>query len=147
MGGRLVIYRQDDKGNTTQLNGGFFSAVLDKHKRNWLPCEGEAMGIRLVLNHFQNQIRESSQITTHYTDSQPCVLSWKRMRKGAFSTSSRINTFLTGLSVLPVELLHKPGREMFTSDYASRHPPTCDNQRCQICQFTKEWQEIGDNAL
>ena len=119
---------------------------MDRHKQNWLPCEGEAAGIRLVLNHFQTQIRESNHTTTHYTDSQPCVLAWKRARRGAFSTSSRINAFLTGISTLPVELCHKPGKEMFTSDFASRNPPSCQDPRCQICRFTQEWQMIGDNA-
>ena len=147
VGGRLVIIRKDANGSTQELIGGFFSAILDKHKRNWLPCEGEAAGIRLVLEHFQNQIRESDNTTIHFTDSQPCVLAWKRSRKGAFSSSSRISAFLTGLSTLSVELQHKAGKEMYTSDYASRHPPTCTSSKCQICRFTQDWQQIGDNAF
>ena len=130
MGGRLVIHRKQPDGSTQELIGGFFSVILDKHKQCWLPCEGEAAGIRLVLEHFQNQIRESEHTTIHYTDSQPCVLAWKRSRRGAFSSSSRIAAFLTGLSVLPVELRHKAGKDMFTSDYASRHPRACDQYKC-----------------
>ena len=52
VGGRLVIIRKKDDGTTHELIGGFFSAVLTKHKRNRLPCEGEACGIRLVWNIF-----------------------------------------------------------------------------------------------
>ena len=147
VGGRLVISRTNADGSTQQLIEGFFSAVLDRHKQHWLPCEGEAAAIRLVLNHFQNQIRESNHPTIHYTDSQPCVLAWQRSRRGAFSSSSRINAFLTGLSVLPVEVRYKPGKEMLTSDFASRNPFPCKDTRCQICRFAQEWQEIGDNAL
>ena len=146
VGGRLVIVRNTQEGKPVELIGGFFSVVLNKHKKNWLPCEGEAAGVRLVLEHFQHHIRESQNITIHYTDSQPCVLAWKRSQRGAFSSSSRIATFLTGLSALPVELHYKPGKLMHTSDYASRHPPSCNSRRCQICQFVKDWEHIGDNA-
>ena len=93
VGGRLVISRKIGS-EMTELVGGFFNAVLDKHKRAWLPCEGEAIGIRLVLEHFQHYIRESDHVTTHHTDSQPCVLAWKRSQRGAFSSSSRISSFL-----------------------------------------------------
>ena len=146
VGGRLVIVRKQEDGSQIQLIGGFFSAVLDKQKQHWIPCEGEACAIRLVLSHFQNQIRESDHVTIHYTDSQPCVMAWKRSKRGAFSTSSRICAFLTNLSVLPVELHYKPGKELHTSDFASRNPPKCTASNCQICRFTKEWQDIGDNA-
>ena len=110
------------------------------------PCEGEACGIRLVLKHFRHHIRESNNITTHYTDSQPCVLAWKRSQRGAFSTSARISTFLTGLSAMPIELRHKPGKLMHTSDYASRNPYMCSTTRCQICSFVQEWENMGDKA-
>ena len=146
VGGRLVIHRKMADGSIKELIGGFFSVVLDKHKQSWLPCEGEACGIRLVLEHFQNQIRESDNTTIHYTDSQPCVLAWKRSCRGAFSASSRISAFLTGLSVLPIELRHKPGKDMMTSDFASRNPNKCMSKKCQICSFVEEWQHIGDNA-
>ena len=145
VGGRLVIIRKT--GNKTEeLVGGFFNAVLDKHKRAWLPCEGEAIGIRLVLEHYQHHIRESNNTTIHHTDSQPCVLAWKRSQRGAFSSSSRISSFLTGLSVLPVELRFKSGKTLFTSDYASRHPSKCQSSKCQICTFVQQWESIGDNA-
>ena len=147
VGGRLVIQRKQPDGSIATLIGGFFSTILDKHKQSWLPCEGEACGIRLVLEHFQNQIRESEHPTIHYTDSQACVLAWKRSKRGAFSSSSRIAAFLTGLSTLPVELRHKPGKEMCTSDYASRHPPLCKDSLCQICRFVNELENIGDNAV
>ena len=73
VGGRMVIERVQPDGTVIQLSGGYFSAMLDKNKSQWLPCEGEAIGIRLVLNHFQNYIRESDHTAIHYTDSQPCV--------------------------------------------------------------------------
>ena len=80
-------------------------------------------------------------------DSLPCVMAWKRAQKGAFSSSARIAAFLTGISSLPIKLQYTPGRLMHTSDYASHHPTACTNKtKCQICQFTDEWEMIGDNA-
>ena len=147
VGGRLMITRTHPDSTTQSLVGGFFSVILDRNKQRWLPCEGEAAAVRLVLDHFSQYIRESNHPTIHYTDSQACVLAWKRLNRGAFSSSSRISAFLTGLSVLPVELRHKPGRDMHTSDFASRNPITCNDSRCQICSFANDWQNIGDNAL
>ena len=58
----------------------------------------------------------------------------------------RIAAFLTDLSGLPVELQHKAGKNMHTSDFASRNPVICSSNRCQICSFAKEWQDVGDHA-
>ena len=115
-------------------------------KKPWIPCEGESAAIRLVLEHFQHFIRESKNTTIHHTDSQPCVLEWKKGQRGAFSSSSRVSSFLVGLSALPLEIRYKPGNLMHTSDYASRHPSPCQTRRCQICSFVGDWESIGDNA-
>ena len=109
IGGRLMIERTQPDGSTKMLVGGFFSVVLDKYKRQWLPCEGEACGIKLVLNHYAQYIRESNHVTVHFTDSLPCVLAYKRCMRGAFSSSARVSAFLTEISTLPVEIRHKPG--------------------------------------
>ena len=146
VGGRMVILRKQQDGSTAELPGGFFNVILDKHKKNWLPCEGEAAGIRLVLEHYKHHIRESKNLTIHFTDSQPCVLAWRRSQKGAFSASSRISSFLTGLSAMPIELRHRAGKLMHTSDFASRHPTSCTSNKCQICNFVREWESIGDKA-
>ena len=66
------------------IHGGFFSARLGKFHMNWLPCEGEALGIKLVTEHFAPLIRESNHITQHCTDSLPCVQAYKRAKLGLF---------------------------------------------------------------
>ena len=146
VGGRLIILRPNEKGGKDEFVGGFFSTILSRHKKPWIPCEGESAAIRLVLEHFQHFIRESKNTTIHHTDSQPCVLAWKKGQRGAFSSSSRVSSFLVGLSALPVEIRYKPGNLMHTSDYASRHPSPCQTRRCQICSFVGDWESIGDNA-
>ena len=145
MGGQLIIIRQED-GKEVKLNGGFFSARLNRYHSNWLPCEGEALGIKLVLEHFAPYIRESIHQSQHFTDSLPCVHAFKRARKGAFSTSVRIATFLTSVSNLNVDIIHTAGKQLKIVDYVSRHPSVCENKKCQICKFTQQQVHIGDNA-
>ena len=141
-----MILRTNNKGGVDELVGGYFSTILDKHKKTWLPCEGESAAIRLVLQHFQHFIRKSNNVTIHHTDSQPCVLAWKKSQRGAFSSSARISSFLVGLSSLPVEVRYRPGKLMNTSDFASRNPSPCTTKRCQVCSFVKDWEDVGDNA-
>ena len=145
VGGKLIIIRKE-KGKEIRLNGGFFSARLNKFQSKWLPCEGESLGIKLVLEHFAHYIRENKNNVVHFTDSLPCVQAFKRAKKGAFSTSARIATFLTSISSLNVEILHTAGKNLQLVDYISRHPNICTNKSCQICKFSSEQAELGDNV-
>ena len=146
IGGRLEIERMNEDGSTVRLNGGYFSATVDANRSKWLACEGESLAVRLVIEHFANYIRENFNTTIHYTDNLPTVFAWKKSLKGAYSTSPRISTFLNGLSAYTIDIQHKPGTTMNTSDYLSRHPLKCDDQKCRICQFVQQWTEIGDNC-
>ena len=44
-------------------------------------------------------------------------------------------------------MVHIPGKEMASSDYSSRHPNTCEGNRCQICSFAQEMETLGDNIV
>ena len=145
VGGRMILKRIEDGKEVTKLVG-YYSAQLDQAKVRWNPCEGESLGCRLVLEHFASYIRQSIHTTIHHCDNRPTTQAWQRFRKGAYSTSSRISAFLTGLSTLSVELEYTPGKDLHTSDYFSRHPVKCKEDRCQICVFNKEWTNIGDNC-
>ena len=146
VGGKMVIERKTEAGTELFL-AGHYSVILDKFKARWLPCEGEAAGIKAVLNHFKPWIIDNHGVTTHHTDNQPSVQAWKRLKKGAYSTSSRISSFLSDLSQLSVELEYTPGKDMKTSDFASRNAPRCRSpQTCQICKFAAELQVVGDNS-
>ena len=146
VGGRMVINRTVN-GVPRELHGGYFSVILDRFKERWIPCEAEAAGIRLVLQHFSPYIRESKHNTIHFTDNLPAVQAWRRCLQGQFSSSSRISTFLTNLSALSVELVYKPGKQLHSADYASRHPQPClTSSKCQICSFAQKLQIVGDGA-
>ena len=101
----------------------------------------------MICKHFTPLIRENKNVTTIFTDNLPTVHAWRRMKTGAFSASAKVASFLTGLSTLTVEVIHKPGKEMITSDYNSRHPNSCSEKRCKICKFAYEMEKIGDGAV
>ena len=145
VGGQMIIVRKE-KGKEIKLNGGFFSARLNKFQSKWLPCEAESLGIKLVLGHFSPYIRENKNLVLHFTDSLPSVQAFKRAKLGHFSSSARIATFLSCISSLNVDILHIPGKDLKLVDWISRHPNVCPNQNCQICKFVNQQADIGDNA-
>ena len=62
VGGHMMIKRMDAKGETRKLLGGYFSCKLNTHQKNWLPCEGEALGVKLISKHFTPFIRENETL-------------------------------------------------------------------------------------
>ena len=125
--------------------GGHFSCRVNKHQKQWYACEGKALAVRLVLEHFLPYIRENKNQTIHHTVNQPVIQAWRKSKTGAFSTSARISAFLSGVSTMNVEIIHTPGREMKSSDYNSRHPEECADKKCQICKFAYQLELTGDN--
>ena len=134
VGGRMILKRNVDGQEVIRLVG-FFSAKLEPAKVRWNPCERESLACRLVLEHFSPYIRQSVHPVTHHTDNRPTVQAWHRAMKGAYSNSSRMGAFLTGLSALSIEMVYTPGKELFTADHAFRHPVECKEQICQVCIF------------
>ena len=126
--------------------GGHFSCRVNKHQQHWHPCEGEALAVRLVLEHFSHFIIENKNQCIHHTDNQPVVQAWRRSKTGAFSASARIAAFLSGVSAMNIEIIHTPGTEMKSSDYNSRHPEDCMERQCQICRFANEMEMVGDKV-
>ena len=145
VGGRLIISRYVN-GKLVKLNGGYFSARLNKFQSRWLPCEGESLACKLVLEHFAHFIRENNNVVINHTDSLPCVQAFKRARMGDFSASARIATFLTAISSLNIEIVHTAGKDIQLVDYISRHPNLCEEKKCQICKFVQDQTDIGDNT-
>ena len=90
---------------------------------------------------------ENRNVTTIHTDNLPTVHAWRRMKMGAFSTSARVASFLTGISALRIEIVHKPGKGLLVSDYNSRHPNSCSHDKCKICQFAFDLESIGSKAI
>ena len=122
------------KRNDSIKLGGFFSAKLKSHQVRWFPCEIEALSIAVSVSHFAPYIRDSSQCTQILTDNRPCVQAWSKMRRGEFSTSARVATFMSTLSEFNVEVQHISGSFNLPSDFLSRNPLTCESHNCQLCK-------------
>ena len=146
VGGKMEFDRTMPDGSVKRFLGGFYSTMLDSFKSLWWPCEGEALGARLVLQFFERYIRASNHISVHFTDNMPVVDAWKKARRGGFSTNARVSTFLAEVSNMAIEIKHKAGQLMHTSDFASRHPQVCPDKSCALCQFTYEQQQMGENC-
>ncbi|CAB3984112.1 Hypothetical predicted protein [Paramuricea clavata] len=89
----------------TLLLAGFFSAKLRKHQVNWLPY------------------------------SKPCVQAIDKLRRGEFSASPRVTSFLSIVSRYQADIHHLAGSANVLSDFASRNAPECSEPKCQICNF------------
>ena len=147
VGGRMEILRKQEDGSVDRLNGGFFSARVSQWQSRWLPCEGEALASKLVLQHFKPQLQNSNHTVIHHTDSLPTCQAWQKSKTGAFSTSARIAAFLTEISTMDVEFVHTPGNTMLYSDYASRNAKNCHDYQCQICKYLSDLVFTADNVV
>ena len=146
VGGKMEFERKMENGEVRRFLAGHFSLIMEKFRQAWYPCEGEGYAAKMVLKHFEPYIRENNNICIHFSDNQPVCDAFKRAKKGAFSANARLNTFLVTICNLPVEIRHKPGSQMFTADYASRHPQTCPDKTCSMCKFAYSEQLIGENC-
>ena len=146
VGGMLTVIRKRKNGSEEKLLGGHFSANLDKGRSGWSTCDGEALGTKLVLDHFAHFVRENDTETLYLTDSMPVVQAWNRMVTGKFSTSPKMTSFLSTLSSLPVRIEHRPGSDMKLTDHASRHPPSPCKPGCDICKYIDVTVQVGENT-
>ncbi|NRB15972.1 MAG: hypothetical protein HRU29_16410 [Rhizobiales bacterium] len=125
---------------------GLFNAKRKAPQLGWLPCEMEALSIAVGVKHFGPYIIQSLHKTKVFTDSKPCVEAYKKLRRGEFSSSSRVMTFLSTVSHYQVELHHIAGKNNMFSDFNSRNPITCDGG-CQVCTFVKKTEESVVRAV
>ena len=121
--------------------GGYFSARLRPHQNKWLPCEVEALAIGSAVDHWAPYLINSDLQVQVLTDSKPCVQAFDRLKKGQFSTSARISSFLSTLSRYNVSLQHIAGAVNLPADYHSRHPAVCSSGSCQVCSFIQDCED------
>ena len=122
-----------------RLLGGFFNSKLPNFQKKWLPCELEALAISLALNHFAAFILNSDHKPLVLTDSKPCVDAANKLKRGEFSMSARLSTFMSATSRYNADVKHIPGSMNLVSDFASRNPVKCPSpSTCAVCKFIKE---------
>ena len=136
IGAALFVLR----GGEPQI-AGFFSSRYKKHQTAWMPCEMEALSISAAVTHFAPYIVQSTLQTLVLTDSLPCVQAFGKLRKGEFSSSARVSTFLSVLCRFNIQLCHLKGSENTYADFASRNAEECGDKRCQVCTFINNSME------
>ena len=115
---------------------GFFNSKLPAFQTRWMPCEVEGLAVASALNHYAPLIRESKEKVQILTDSKVVVQAVQKFRRGEFPTSARLTTFLSAISRHNAQIQHISGSVNLPSDYASRHPLTCNSpESCQTCKF------------
>jgi hypothetical protein len=93
----------------TLLLAEFFSTKLRKHQVNWLPCEIEALSIAAAVKNFSPFIIQSHHPACILTDSKPCVQAIDKLRRGEFSASPRVTSFLSIVSRYQADIQHLAG--------------------------------------
>ena len=96
IGGWMKIIRPATKDKPEEkLLGGHFSQRLGPRKNRIIPCEGEALACRCLINHYRNYLRESKTTATVFSDNLPVCQAWKKMKTGVWSKSSKVATLRT----------------------------------------------------
>lgn len=125
----------------------FFSAKVSLNQRDWLPCEIEALAISSSITHFSPYLIQSIHHGCALTDSKPCVQAYEKLKRGEFSVSPRLSTFLSTVSRYQVSIRHIRGVNNPLSDFGSRNPGECCEEKCQVCSFVKESEECVVRAI
>ena len=115
----------------------YYSVKLKPHMVKWYPCELEAVALGASIEAFYEFIKQSVKPIIICPDSKPVVDAAKKIAKGHFSLSPRIQTFLNGLSKISYEIQHISGKtgHNVAGDFQSRNAAQCDTEHCQICKF------------
>ena len=114
-----------------------YSTILNGSLENWFPCELEGFAIGTSGKKFKHFITRSNHETVFLSDSS----SWRKMKTGKMSASSRLCLFLSSVSSLPIRLEHSSGKlgQIIGSDAISRNANICSNPlACQMCKYIKD---------
>ena len=144
LGATLYVLRE---GESKPLISSFYNSKLPEFQIRWLPCELEGLCIAAALNHFAPFILQSTSKPQVYTDSKPCVDAVRKLKKGEFSTSTRLSSFLSSVARHQAQVSHISGASNILSDYVSRHPLQCHSKGCSICEFVSASMQTVYNVL
>ncbi len=115
----------------------YHSVKLPENCKKWSPCEIEALAFATGIQAEIDLIMESQHPLLIAPDSNPVKDAVNLIKKGKFSASARMNSFITNVNRIPVEVLHASGKANLNAvgDMQSRNPSHCDTQHCTICTF------------
>ena len=142
MGATLYVLREN-----RLLLAGFFSQQLSPSHLKWFPCEIEGITIAAAVKFFDGFIVQSRHRTQVLTDSKPCVDAYNKLLRGQFSSNVRLSTFLSAACRHHIVIRHIAGAVNLPSDFASRNPVICTDDKCQVCIFSTSLDESVVRAV
>jgi hypothetical protein len=117
----------------------YHSVKLPENCKKWSPCEVEALAFATGIQAEIDLITESKHPLLIAPDSSPVKDAVNLIKKGKFSASARMNSFITNVNRVPVEVIHVSGKANLNAvgDMQSRNPSSCNTQQCSICNFVQ----------
>ena len=135
----LLVMRE---GEEAPLPAGYFGFRLKQNVRNWSPCEIEAYTHAKGLDENGIYFRESENEGIILSDSQNCVDCNQMLKRGIYSTSARLQTFVISSQKYNVVWKHISGKLstplIEAADFSSRNPVECKSPECKICELSKQ---------
>ena len=115
----------------------YYSVKLKPHILKWFPCEIEAVALGTSIESFYEYIKQSNKPVIICPDNKSVVDAAKKIAKGHFSLSPKIQTFLNNLSKVNYDIQHISGKSGHNAagDFQSRSSSTCKSELCQICTY------------
>ena len=144
----FVLQAKDKKGNIRTVR--HYSVKLKPHHIKWSPCEIESVAFGTAIEAFYDIIKESTKPVIICPDSKPVCDATNLLKKGKFSLSPRIQTFLNNMGKISCEVQHISGKsgQNQIADFQSRNTPTCKAEICQLCNYVDHLAEtIIDNKI
>ena len=145
----LMVKRKDEKNLRI---GGYFGF---KVKSGMLPCEAEGKGLERAVEHWDHYIRENENPTICLIDNNSVVQCAKKLCKGEYSESSRLQSFLYLLNSKNLNIQHNSAKisNKFIEnvDWGSRNDVECKpdpnlpgiHENCPYCQFAWKNDDIS----
>ena len=127
----------------------FHSVKLPEHCKKWSPCEVEALAFATGIQAEMDIIKESRKPLLIAPDSTPVKDAVNLIKKGKFSASARMTSFITNINRVQIEVIHASGKANLNavSDMQSRNPSTCRAEHCTICNFVNTAIDSGLNPM
>ena len=121
----------------------FHSLKLPAKCERWQPCEVEALAFATGIEAEYDLIRESKHPLLICPDSKVVADAVELIKKGRFSASARINSFITNVNKVAIKVAHISGKAGLNAagDHQSRYPSQCDSTICSICKFVNTMAE------
>ena len=95
------------------------------------------MTIAVTIETEYPLLRESQHLVLLLPDSKPVQDAVILIQQGKFSTSARMNRFLTNINKIPISIKHLSNKFKLNeiADHQSRNPAQCSATNCSIHRF------------